>query len=94
MSGRFMCMLGAVDLPPEPQFVSIGATEVFVAREHPPIWTTYCANAELIDEQSATDDDSALLVAGVRHADKEWPGLVLALAYAPSRGGFPPGPST
>ena len=88
-----MCMLGAVDLPPEPQFVSIGATEVLLlasTRRSGP----RTAPTLLIDEQSATDDDSALFVAGVRHADKDGPGLVLALAYAPSRGGFPPGPST
>lgn len=87
-----MCMLGAVDLPAEPQFVSIGETEVFVAREHPLTWSEYCANAELVDDdQTATDNDSALLVAGIRHAGTEWPGLVLALAYSPSRGGFAPG---
>lgn len=80
-----------MDLPPEPLFVSISDTEVFVARAYPPAWATYCANAELVDEKRATDEDSALLVAGIRHDDEEWPGLVLALHYAPSRGGFAPG---
>lgn len=90
-------MMGAVDLPPEPQFVSIADIVVFVARQHPTIWSAYCANAELVDEQSAADvmepggSDHALLVAGIRHVDREWPGLVLSLAYTPSRGGFAPG---
>ncbi|MEQ7011327.1 hypothetical protein ABN028_34695 [Actinopolymorpha sp. B17G11] len=80
-----------MDLSPEPQFVSISGIEVFVAREYPPIWHSYCAHAELVDEDNAADRDSALLVAGVRRAEREWPGLVLALRYAPSQGGFAPG---
>jgi hypothetical protein len=80
-----------VDLPPEPQFVSISGIDVFVAREYPPIWDRYSAHAELIDDDNPVGDGSALLVAGIRRPEQEWPGLVLALRYAPSHGGFAPG---
>jgi hypothetical protein len=82
-----------VDIPPTAQYVTIGDTEVFVARERPGIWAALCAHAELVDEQSDdTRDDAELLVAGIGPADSDWASLILAWEYAPSsRGGFAPG---
>jgi hypothetical protein len=78
-------------LAPQPQFVSIGDTVVFVARQLPSMWSTYCSHAEVVDEQSADDDDADLFVAGVCPPDGKWPSVLLALAYEPGDGGFAPG---
>ncbi|MBW9211622.1 hypothetical protein KV100_18370 [Mumia sp. zg.B21] len=89
--GFIGCNAPVVDISYEPQFVSISGIEVFVARGRPPIWDSYCAHAQLVDEDTVADAEAAVLVAGVRTAEREWPGLVLALSYAPSQGGFAPG---
>lgn len=75
----------------DPIVVTVGSTEVFVSSERPPAWGFYEERASLVDDLTDRVPDGALFVAGIRTEPRDAPEVLVAVRYAPSVGGFPPG---